>query len=349
MLISRLRLGLLIASLVASLHVAAETRFWTLTNVRFDDGSTASGYISWDDVYHAVWSLNVRVDSFGRFPAFTYISAAASTYLPFSGGNGTVLATGFTATDFDESGHVVAHDIGRVLSLFTVTPLDGSNPTVSLDLNNSYENLLEDETIRFSRRITAGSLTLIAVPPAATIVQVDEFYNSKLRHYFITADSAEKQVLDSGVYPDWARTGESFKAYAVGSDTGFPANRSISAACRYYSPALIWYDAGPAGAIVGNGYDSHFFSADAGECVSVGLKWPVEWSLETENAFQIVVPDPKTGACHFGTIPVYRLWNQRVDSNHRYTTSTSIRTQMLAAGYVSEGYGPDGVVMCAVQ
>jgi hypothetical protein len=37
------------------------------------------------------------------------------------------------------------------------------------------------------------------------------------------------------------------------------------------------------------------------------------------------------------------------DSNHRYTTSAAIKADMLAAGYIAEGYGPDGVVMCAVQ
>jgi hypothetical protein len=47
------------------------------------------------------------------------------------------------------------------------------------------------------------------------------------------------------------------------------------------------------------------------------------------------------------TIPVYRLWNQRADSNHRYTTDATVRAQMIARGYVSEGYGPLGVAMCA--
>lgn len=48
-------------------------------------------------------------------------------------------------------------------------------------------------------------------------------------------------------------------------------------------------------------------------------------------------------------IPVYRLWNQRADSIHRYTTRAAIEAEMLAAGYVAEGYRADGVVMCAVQ
>ena len=44
------------------------------------------------------------------------------------------------------------------------------------------------------------------------------------------------------------------------------------------------------------------------------------------------LPNKKSGTCPVGTIPVYRLGNQRVDSNHRYTTSAAIRTQTLDAG-----------------
>jgi hypothetical protein len=46
---------------------------------------------------------------------------------------------------------------------------------------------------------------------------------------------------------------------------------------------------------------------------------------------------------------VYRLWNHRVDSNHRYTTDAAIKAQMIAAGSVAEGYGPDAVDMCALS
>jgi len=75
----------------------------------------------------------------------------------------------------------------------------------------------------------------------------------------------------------------------------------------------------------------------------------VTWHLESDNVFQINLPDKATGACPGGTIPVYRLWNERIDSNHRYTTSAAIKAQMLAAGYVAEGYGAEGVAMCALQ
>ena len=90
--------------------------------------------------------------------------------------------------------------------------------------------------------------------------------------------------------------------------------------------------------------------ADAGECLTVFRKYAsVTWYFESDNVFQIDLPDKTSGACPAGTIPVYRLWNQRVDSNHRYTTSAAIKTQMLAVGYLPEGYGADGVVMCALQ
>ena len=44
---------------------------------------------------------------------------------------------------------------------------------------------------------------------------------------------------------------------------------------------------------------------------------------------------------------VYRVWDNRADTNHRYTTSLAVRQQMLAAGWVAEGYGPGQVIMCA--
>jgi hypothetical protein len=70
---------------------------------------------------------------------------------------------------------------------------------------------------------------------------------------------------------------------------------------------------------------------------------------EAPNVFRVVPPDAATGACPAGSIPVYRLWNNRVDTNHRYTTSVAVRDQMLARGYVAEGYGPGVVSMCAPQ
>ena len=104
--------------------------------------------------------------------------------------------------------------------------------------------------------------------------------------------------------------------------------------------------------------DSHFLSASADECTAVLAKIGVDpkyggYIYETPREFYIALPDTPSGACvPAGSTPgrnpqaVFRLWNKRADSNHRYTTDSNVRAQMIARGYVSEGYGPLGVTMC---
>ena len=42
------------------------------------------------------------------------------------------------------------------------------------------------------------------------------------------------------------------------------------------------------------------------------------------------------------------MFNGSTDANHRYTTDAAVRTQMIGKGYVPEGYGPQGVALCAL-
>jgi hypothetical protein len=334
MLAARLRVWFLFAILVASFHVTAAPRFWTLTGVRFDDGTVATGYFSYDDATQTISNWNVRVDFFSplvHLPPFTYVPGNSVALLQRAAvGNAPQPILDFVSS-LEDTFYAV-----RSLLITPAVPLDGSNATVSFYPPYTREDLIPVDSFDYGpyyRIIIAGSLTLAESPPPVTIVQVDEFYNPALRHYFITANAAEKQDLDTGVHLGWVRTGESFKAFAPGSGAG----GSINPVCRYYGDAE-W------------GLDSHFLSADAGECLSVFQRYAsVTWMFESDNVFQINLPDKANGTCPVGTIPVYRLWNQRADSNHRYTTSTVIRTQMLAAGYLAEGYGAEGVVMCALQ
>ena len=64
-----------------------------------------------------------------------------------------------------------------------------------------------------------------------------------------------------------------------------------------------------------------------------------------------VPPAAVDGSCAAGTLPVYRLYNngQGAAPNHRYTTDAALRVQMIAQGWVAEGDGPSGVIMCAPQ
>jgi hypothetical protein len=78
----------------------------------------------------------------------------------------------------------------------------------------------------------------------------------------------------------------------------------------------------------------------------VATTWP--WFvLEAPDVFHIALPDTTTGACPAGTTAVYRLFNGRADANHRYTIDPLIKAQMIARGYIAEGYGASATIMCA--
>ena len=166
--------------------------------------------------------------------------------------------------------------------------------------------------------------------PALAVTAV-EYYNPSLDHYFISNLQPDIDALDSGRIAGWFRTGSSFYVYSTGG-------AFLNPVCRYLIPPQH-----------GN---SHFFSASPAECAAIANRIGFDpnysgYILETSAAFYVELPDIFTGACPGGTTAVYRLWNNRFDSNHRYTTSRTIKLQMMALGYIAEGYGPDAVAMCA--
>ena len=163
---------------------------------------------------------------------------------------------------------------------------------------------------------------------------VIEYYNATLDHYFMSASQPDLDALDSGRIPGWKRTGYAFDARITRylDEFASPPPFELVDVCRIYIPPVRG--------------DSHFFSASAPECAAALEKYP-EFVLETTAAFLATLPEPETGACPERSYPVYRVWNGRFDSNHRYTTSMEIRDRMVARGYVAEGYGPDAVAMCA--
>jgi hypothetical protein len=77
---------------------------------------------------------------------------------------------------------------------------------------------------------------------------------------------------------------------------------------------------------------THFFSASTIECNNLKAAYAGMWTEETDNAWEIALPDTVLGTCPAATEPVYRLWNARADSNHRYTTSLRTRSAMIARG-----------------
>jgi hypothetical protein len=161
---------------------------------------------------------------------------------------------------------------------------------------------------------------------------VIEYYDAALDHYFITQFKDEIAALDARAHPGWMRTGQSFLAYRPGEGAGQPVG-------RYYG-------------LPSAGLDTHFFTRNIADEMFL-IAHAAEWEQEAGDAFDLDFPSYVVGnvlvqnSCAPGEVPVYRLWNQRVDSNHRYTTDPAIKAQMIAKGYVAEGYGPDAIMMCA--
>ena len=192
-----------------------------------------------------------------------------------------------------------------------------------------------DETAKLEYRVDDGAWVVqiglegFGLPPMGdgTATPAVEYLNPTLGHYFVTTLTSEIALLDSGVSPGWMRTGEWFLAYMPGR--GPTGTKPV---CRYYGKPEA-------------GIDSHFYSASASECNAIAQRFSEGWILETPDLFEIGLPDPTSGACPDGK-PVYRLWNARESSNHRYTTDVETRARMIAAGWIPEGYGPLGVVMC---
>jgi hypothetical protein len=165
-------------------------------------------------------------------------------------------------------------------------------------------------------------------PPAPVVLLAVEYYHAGLDHYFTTALPAEVAALDAGTGAGgWVRTGASFQVWTSAAD----APAGASPVCRIYLPPAF-----------GN---SHFYSASPTECADVRARFP-GFVFEGDDVMAVILPDAATGACPAGTSAVYRVWNMRVDTNHRYTTDRSVRDQMLGRGHVPEGYGELGVVFC---
>ncbi len=156
-----------------------------------------------------------------------------------------------------------------------------------------------------------------------------EFYRAAADHFFLSSDPAEIAKLDAGYFTGWTRTGQAFSVYAA-TDSALPNHSPV---CRFYGRPEAHLD-------------SHFYSASPAECQAVSDRFASAWILESADVFAVALPDPVDGTCPVGLLSVYRVYNDRADVNHRYTTSLAIQAQMIAQGWIAEGYGPRAVVMC---
>ena len=214
-------------------------------------------------------------------------------------------------------------------------PTDGGTVVLSGNDGWSYEVLPGDgssltrDGFADTQMRNASGATAYAASGSRVIY---EFYNASLDHYFMSGGQPDIDALDTGRIPGWSRTGEVFY-------TPVQPLALTTPVCRYYVPA-----------------GSHFFSASPAECDEVGERFP-NLVLETAQAFIAWLPSPATGGCPTlpegavtpNLVPVFRLWNGRADTNHRYTTDPVLKDRMIADGWTSEGYGPLGTALCVAS
>lgn len=171
----------------------------------------------------------------------------------------------------------------------------------------------------------AAAFLAAAAPTFAAEIDVIEFHNTVLNHYFITNPTEAAWIEAGNAGPGWVRTGLTFKA----SDSSAPG---FVATCRFYT----------------QGANSHFYAAAGSECDYLkslnpgNALGPDVWTYE---GFAFHVQTPVGGQCPTGTQPVYRMYNNRAaqrDSNHRFSTQAAVSSEMTARGWTVEG-----VAMCA--
>jgi hypothetical protein len=173
----------------------------------------------------------------------------------------------------------------------------------------------------------------LADPPASTgVMKVAEFFNAALSRYFRTSEPAEAQAIRADALTGELDTGFSFRAWHIAA-----APPGAAVVCRFYGS-------------VNPGPNSHFFTADPGECAALRQLQATtpptarRWNFEG-NAFAVRLP--VNGICPADApVAIYRNYNngftRNIDSNHRFTTSQGVYQAMIAEGWLGEG-----IVMCA--
>ena len=185
-------------------------------------------------------------------------------------------------------------------------------------------------TSRRSLVTCLGLLLLAARPLGAATLDAVEYYNAALDHYFVTASANEIEKLDAGMFVGWQRTSYVFKV--------FDPSTPVSGVSPF------------AGSTAGLPPDSTRISIprrlpNARKCASA---FPTPGRGDRKRVRRVAARSAD-GQCPATSVPVYRIWNKRIDSNHRFTTDPAVQQAMIARGYVAEGYGPGPmpVAMCA--
>jgi hypothetical protein len=175
--------------------------------------------------------------------------------------------------------------------------------------------------------ITIPRVGATYVPPPVLADTAVEYHHAAFHHYFVTSQLGEIAKLDAGDFTGWARTGQAFKVFLLGT-------ASTSNVCRFFSEAYA-------------PRSSHFYTPYGFECDL--RKNDPNWFFEGD-VFGFRLPDA-SGNCQAGLVPLFRFYNNGADGapNHRFTTDPQVRSEMIAERWIPEGIGPLVVSACVPQ
>jgi len=126
------------------------------------------------------------------------------------------------------------------------------------------------------------------------------------------------------------RTGASFN--------GFQSDQGLVPVCRWYAATRT------------TGAHWYFWTVGRPPCGSLAAELYssalVEFVEEDPDVFSFVFPSFLEGWCPYRTTQLYGLYDGVI--GHRYTIDPAIRANMIAQGWLAEGYGP-GVFGCVSQ
>jgi len=226
--------------------------------------------------------------------------------------------------EFIDGKHELRPQDASTLMYWTVTFLD-AYLGVGVDENAMGRFITMDQVAGGGRENHMILDVHVPLPNTDGDVNVLEFHNTILDHYFVAAGADEIAGIEAGAAgPGWELTGQAFKAWLAMPPPQFDA----VPVCRFY------------GGLAG-GPNSHFFTAEADECDQV--KRNGGWFYEGTGFY--IRPVDASGNCPAGYLAVERAYNNgfaRNDSNHRFSTSDSTMRGMAGQGWVVEGN-----VMCA--
>jgi hypothetical protein len=169
-----------------------------------------------------------------------------------------------------------------------------------------------------------------------------EFHNTTLDHYFYTTacSGGELEFVDSGgAGSGWLRTGWTMVVRP-------PFALNVRPMARFYGS-------------LNPGPNSHFFTdseSEAAALVALAARTPSNlprWNAERVT-FAVGQNNSPTGTCEPAILRFYNKGFERgKDSNHRfvYAGATSVQTQLIAAGWVKEGFAfcAGGVALNGVE